>query len=255
MTLPIRLLAARTPPLPDTESSDRRPAGRRIVQRGDIRRIEPCFDLDDDARLALVLVADSDKDSVEIMLVHPYVELATHSDLVFHPAETGASYSIVVEARVRSVVWTLQTRERVGGLSEEALIEVGKVAAAADSFDVSPRTGPPLAGPADSRWGFKRQEAHTLNEFAADRISSVFEDRLDPRWLSLSPTPQDSDVSPLGGELDTQSSEYTMGDLDHLQNCGAFNLNAYRKQFGSNLGCDIYISHMQPFDSNLALAA
>lgn len=180
MTLPDRLSAALSSHRPRSGDLEHLPTGRKIIQRGDIRQVAPCSDPNDAMRLALVLDEDHERSSVEIMLVHPYVELATETDLVFAPDETGAPYPVVVETRVRSAVWTYQVErssKRVGGLPAEVLEEIGKVAAADDPFVVSPRTGPPLAGPADSRWNFKKQEIKVLNQLAADRISAVFEDR------------------------------------------------------------------------------
>ena len=147
MTLPDRL---------STALSSCRPRfgfpGHSRVARGDIRQVESSPDRDAVVRLALVLAVDSDKGSVEIVLVHPYAELATEADLVFSPDETGTTYPVVAQTRVRSVVWINQMRKRrVGRLSEKALKEFGQVTVAADPFAVSPRTGPPLAGPVDYR--------------------------------------------------------------------------------------------------------
>ena len=189
MTLPDRLSVALSSHRPRIGNPEHRPTGRKILQRGDIRQVEPCSDPNDAMRLALVLDEDHEKSSVEIMLAHPYVELATETDLVFASDETGAPYPVVVETRVRCAVWTYQVKrssklvgERVGGLSAEALEEIGKVAAAAHPYAASPRTGLPLAGPADSRWNFKQQEVKALNQLAADRISAVFEDHQILKW-------------------------------------------------------------------------
>lgn len=184
MMLPDRLSAALSPHPPGVGTTEHPPAGRKIVQHGDIRRVEPWFGIDGAVRLALVLTVDPNENSTEIMLVHPYVELVTESDLVFSPDEVGMSYPIVVETGAHSAVWTLQILERVGKLPEpeEALREIARVALADDPFTVSPRTGLPLAGPVDSRWAFTLQEVEAINQLAADRISAVFEDRQILKW-------------------------------------------------------------------------
>ena len=255
MTLPDRLSAALSSRQPTAVALEHRSEGRKVVQRGDIRRVEPCFEPEGAVRLALVLDVDSDENSVEIVLVHPYAELATEADLVFSPDETGMPYPVVVQTRVRSAVWTLQMRERVGRLSEEALKEFGQVTVADDPFAASPRTGPPLAGPADSRWAFKRLEIKTLNSLAADRISAVFEDGLNPRWLSLVPTSQDSYASPLVRELTARPSEWSMDDLEALSEVDALNHDTWTKQFGRDLGRDFHNSYQSSIDKVLTHAA
>ncbi len=276
MTLPDRLSAALAPHRPEVDSSDYQPAGRRIIRRGDIRRVESYLGREDVLRLAsvleqqdprvpavgadpedvlrLALVLDCDDDSAEIVLVHPYVELATEADLVFTPDETGVPYSIVVQTRVRSAVWTVQMRgrERVGSLTEEALSEFGRVAVADDPFAVSLRTGTPLAGPADPRWEFKQQEVETLNRLAADRIYAVFEDGLIPRWRSLSPSSQHpAGLSLVDGPV-VHPSEWTMDDLEALSETGAFDLDTWTKQFGRDIGRDLCISNQVSIDYVLA---
>ena len=224
MTLPDRLSAALSSCRPRFGFQ-----GHSRVARGDIRKVESSPDRDAVVRLALALAVDSDKGSVEIVLVHPYAELATEADLVFSPDETGTTYPVVAQTRVRSVVWINQinqTREQlVGRLSEKALKEFGQVTVAADPFAVSSRTGPPLAGPADYRWNFKLKEIETLNRIAADRISVVFEDSPSSRRLSLVSISHDID---------------TMDDLQAQIQSGVFDLRNRVSQLGRDLGCDSY---------------
>lgn len=214
--------------------------GHSRVARGDIRQVESSPDRDAVVRLALVLAVDSDKGSVEIVLVHPYAELATEADLVFSPDETETTYPVVVQTRVRSVVWINQMRERlVGRLSEKALKEFGQVTVAADPFAVSSRTGPPLAGPADYRWNFKLQEIEILNHLAADRISVVFEDSPNSRRLSLVSISHDID---------------TMDDLQAQIQSGVLDLKNRVSQLGRDLGRDSYNSDRLLVDRVLTCA-
>lgn len=235
MTLPDRL---------STALSSCRPRfgfpGHSRAARGDIRQVESSPDRDAVVRLALVLAVDSDKGSVEIVLIHPYAELATEADLVFSPDETGTTYPVVAQTRVRSVVWINQMRKRrVGRLSEKALKEFGQVTVAADPFAVSPRTGPPLAGPVDYRWDFKLQEIETLNHLVADRISAVFEDDLNSRRLSLVSISHDLD---------------TMDDLLGQIQSGVFDFENRVSQLGRDLGRDSYNSDWPLIDRVLAHA-
>lgn len=254
MTLPDRLSAALSPHQPGAGVTEHPPADRKIVQRGDIRRVEPCFGFDDAVRLALVLTVDPNENSVEIMLVHPYVELATESDLIFLPDEVGTPYPIVVETGAHSAVWTLQILKRVGELPEEALKEVARVALADDPYTVSSRTGLSLAGPVDSRWAFTLQEVESINLFAADRISAVFEDRLNPQWLSLSPIAPNLNSHTILEELDSLPTEWTLTDLAVLLEIGAFHLDNWTEQFGSELSRDLCISNQSSIDRVLAHA-
>lgn len=250
MTLPDRLSAALSSCQPRTGTPEHRSAVQRGVNRGDIRRVEPCFKPNGPGRFALVLNVDSDEESVEIVLVHPYIELATETDLIFAPDETDALYPVIVQTEIRSAVWTLQTCERVGSLSEEALDEFGRVAVSDDPFAASSRTGPPLAGPADYRWDFKLQEIETLNHLAADRIFTALEGGLHPQWRSLSPSSQDSAVD----ELVANPSEWTMDELETLFKTDAFDLDARANSLERDLDRDSYNSYQPLLDRVLAHA-
>ena len=253
MTLPDRLSAALSSHHLRIGDLENRSTGRKLLQRGDIRQVEPCFRPYDAVRLALVLTVDHDEDSVEMVLVHPYVELATETDLIFAPDETGAPYPVVVQTGIRSAVWTFQMHKRLGSLSEEDLEEFGRVAIDDDSFTVSPRTGPPLAGPVDYRWNFKRQEVEILNYLAADRISDVFEDSLDSRWLSLSSLQDPAGLS-LVDEPVAHPYESDMDELEALFEADAFNLDIQANQLGRDLSRDVCNSYQSSFDRVLAHA-
>lgn len=250
MTLPDRISTARSSCQPRIG-----PPGHSRVTRGDIRQVESSPGFDAAVRLALVLAVDYDKGSVEIVLVHPYAELATEADLIFSPDETGTTYPVVAQTRVRSVVWTHQMRKRVGRLSEKALKEFSRVTVAADPFVVSSRTGPHLAGPADSRWRFKQQEVKTLNQLAAARISTIFKDDLSPRRLSLVSIPHNLDTLSTIDEFNNRSLKGSLENLGALQDCGDLDLDTWTEQFGSDLGRDLYTRNMQQIDISLALAA
>lgn len=254
MMLPDRLSAALSPHPPGVGTTEHPPAGRKIVQHGDIRRVEPCFGIDGAVRLALVLTVDPNENSTEIMLVHPYVELATESDLVFSPDEVGMSYPIVVETGAHSAVWTLQILERVGRLPEEALREIARVALADDPFTVSPRTGLPLAGPVDSRWAFTLQEVEAINQLAADRISAVFDDdspwRIDPGLLSPSLISQHHDPLSFLVKLDhLRITRPVVMEIEDIDTINDLDLDVWIGHLGSDLGrefCRDFFTSWQP---------
>lgn len=251
MTIPDRLSAALSSRQPRAGTPEHRPTARRGVSRGDIHRVMPCFQPNGPGRFALILNVDSDEESVEIVLVHPYIELATETDLIFTPDKTDTPYAVIVQTEIRSAVWTLQTDERVGSLSEEALDEFGRVAVSDDPFTTSPRTGLPLAGPIDYRWGFKLQEIETLNYLAADRIFTALEGGLHPQWWSLSPSSQDSAVD----ELVANPSEWTMDELEALSKTDAFNPDAWADSSERDLDRDSCNSYQPSLDRVLADAA
>ena len=83
--------------------SRRRLIGVRMrVSRGQIRSIRCSSvgaipELDTPERMVLVLRVDTKREFSEVMLVHPYLELATSLDLVVTPEFSTIPYSVVVE--------------------------------------------------------------------------------------------------------------------------------------------------------------
>ena len=128
------------------------------VARGDVRVIEPLPWLEGRRRLAVVRRVDADRDVAELMLAHPWPELATDTDAVIAGDHSGLPFPLVVECYVRNPVWLLQVRERSGALTKSLMDAIGSAVIDRDRTVEGVQTGMPLAGPADPRWHFKEEE-------------------------------------------------------------------------------------------------
>ena len=113
-------------------------------------------------RLAVVRRVDTDRDVAEMMLAHPWPELATDTDAVIAGDESGLPFPLVVECYVRGPVWLWQVRERSGVLTELVMDAIGSAVVDGNPAVEGVRTGLPLAGPADPRWHFKRGRSHRM---------------------------------------------------------------------------------------------
>lgn len=138
------------------------------VARGDIRVIEPLPWLEGPRRLAIVRRVDAEHDSADMMLAHPWPELATDTDAVVASDASGLPHPLVVECYVRGPVWLLQVHERVGFLPESILRAIGTAVVDGQPDVEDARTGLPLAGPADPRWRFKEVEVLEWNTLTDD---------------------------------------------------------------------------------------
>ncbi len=97
--------------------------------RGDLRFLRPVVG-GAVPRLAFITdVHDSPHHGgyAEVILTHPYAELATDADAVLMPAVTGVPYPVVVETDLRGVVWVVQCGSKVGALGAQTIAEAGRV--------------------------------------------------------------------------------------------------------------------------------
>lgn len=138
------------------------------VKAGDIRLVE----LVGEQRNRHVLIVDvnSDPPFCEVMLLHPYEEMITNSDVVLSPDLTGLRYSLVAQTDITGVVWTVDVGRALGHLENfdgsvfsELLVRP----------DLNGAVGTRLAGPADSRWKFKRDEGLVISELSASCIAGL----------------------------------------------------------------------------------
>ena len=156
-------------------------AATQPVARGDIRVIEPLPWMEGRKRLAVVRSVDTQGDAAEMMLAHPWPELATDTDAVIASDDSGLPHPLVVECYVRGPVWLLQLRERVGILTESLLKAIGDVVVDGDRTVNEVHAGPPLAGPTDPRWHFKEDEVLEWRTLTDDCTAALLED--DDLWL------------------------------------------------------------------------
>ena len=173
------------------ECTRRTPVGIRMpVSRGQVRAVHlPKADSVSE-RMVLMLRVDSHQQSdfAEIMLVHPYTELATGSDLVVSPERSTMPYAAVVQTDTRAVVWTDQIDGLVGAIGPEALEAIGDVALGRPFDREGLAAGMPLRGRLDPRWDFKAQEGSAVRGLAANCTSALLYDglplQLDPGCLA-----------------------------------------------------------------------
>ena len=95
---------------------DRTPNGVWMpVARGQVRVIrhspdDPVLTSEAPERMVLVLRVDTDREFTEVILVHPYVELATSLDLVVTPGYSKTPYRTVVQTGHASCSLDIPTR-------------------------------------------------------------------------------------------------------------------------------------------------
>ena len=117
------------------------------VSRGQVRLTNHPQPDDPFRRLTMVCVVDHDGGFAEVMLVHPYTELATSVDLVVSTDHSTVPYQIVAETDLRSVVWLSQLGSLIGVVDETAVEGVGAVAVGDNPEVAGLTTGLPLRGP------------------------------------------------------------------------------------------------------------
>ena len=143
------------------------------VARGDIRLVEPLPWMEGRKRLAVVRRVDAQRDAAEMMLTHPWPELATDTDAVIAGHDSGLPHPLVVECYVRGPVWLLQLRERVGALTEPLLQAIGDVVVDHLRTVEGVYAGPPLAGSTDPRWHFKEDEVTEWGNLTDDCAAAL----------------------------------------------------------------------------------
>ncbi len=146
------------------------------VERGDLRVVVPLPWTEGHRRLALVRGVDADRETAEMILVHPYPELATDTDVVLTDGSSGILHPLVVECYVRGSVWLRQVGEKSGALTETQLETINKAVVYGDVSVEGLHVGLPLAGFADPRQSFKKQEVQELNQLTRDCTAAPVSD-------------------------------------------------------------------------------
>ena len=224
------------------------PVGVRMpVSRGQVRavrspRADPASD-----RMVLVVRVESRREFAEVMLVHPYPEIATDADLVVSPRRSTMPYWVVVETDTRAVVWLYQLDRLIGEVCAGTLEAVGDVAVGVSPVGAGLSTGVGLRGRFDPRWEFKAQEGAAVRSLAGGCTSWLLSDghplQLDPGVLvpGLLSGCDDSESAVLN-LVDAVARHGVMLDLDDvgvLEDVGA--LSEWVDEFGPS-GHDMYES-------------
>ena len=228
-------------------ASERR-AQSQPVRKGDIRRVHALPGLEAPTRSALVVrTTASSHGHAEIMLTHDRVEMARSDDVVLHPDSDQFPNGIVVQTRLRGIVWHLQLSTLVTRLSSSHMADVARGASASDpSLSVEDSsTEPP------EEWtAFRESELQALWALAGDCTDAMLDDdtpwRIDTDLLSADllaghgvPSVVLTEVMHI---LRTRRITATFDDLQALQDSGAFAASTWmRTGYGSDLASQIAI--------------
>ncbi len=225
------------------------------LARGDVRVVEPLPWTVGRNRLAVIRGVDSDRGTVEVVLVHPYAELATCTDAVLAPEDSGLTHPLVVECYVRGHVWSRQVGAKAGALDEVRLEAIGRAVVYRDVSAPCPAVGLPLAGFSDPRWRFKRQEVREMRALARD-CTAVLRAGDEPEPLDAERLPP---ARLVGGRDDVWSDEvlHVLATRpislapDGLDPC-SLDPQVWVDAYGRDLGLWAYNSHRPALDRALA---
>lgn len=110
------------------------------------------------SRLALVVKVNHDDQVCEVLLMHPYKEYATDTDILIREEESWLPYALVAQLDIRGVLrwrdlgrWVSRVSRDMREFSVDAL-----------NAGVPNPCGPKLLGPSDERWQFKREEGREM---------------------------------------------------------------------------------------------
>lgn len=174
--LPAALVAALRASAVD-ETSSAPTVSSAHVRRGDLRFVRGLSPGQVEPRLALVLSVDGGGRFAEVLLAHPYPEMACEVDAVVSREVSGAPYRLVVQTDLRGVIWTYQFGPAAGRLEAAALHEVGRVTSEGDVVGgAGIHCGLRLAGVVDPRWEFKSDEGDTLRALARDCTEALVDE-------------------------------------------------------------------------------
>lgn len=146
------------------------PRAERDVRAGDVRRAVS----NGVERLVVILAVNAQNETAQVTLVHSYPEYATASDIIVDSSVSGLSFSLVVEAGMRGVVWL----KDLGRIVAEVPPEVVTACFAPRSVELVSlglASGTVFTGPLDARADFKSSERESLARLCADSTSAALE--------------------------------------------------------------------------------
>lgn len=240
----------RTPlEIPDgRDDAPERRAQSQPVRKGDVRRIHALPGLEAPTRLALIVRTTAPNHGhAEIMLTHDRVEMAGSDDVVLHPDSDQFPNGIVVQTRLRGIVWHLQLSTLVAQLSSSQMADVAHGASvSAGSWSVEDSS---IERPEE--WtAFRESELQALWALTGDCTDAMLDDdmpwRIDTDLLSADLLEGHAEPSVVLTEvmhiLRTRRITATFDDLQALQACGAFATSTWmRTGYGSHLASQIAI--------------
>lgn len=144
------------------------------LNRGEIRLLESMEGGELSPRVVVVADTDTETGSASVMLVTNELELATGSDVVVHPDESGLPYSALIETDVVTSVWAVQVSTRIGTLSPDLPWLDAVLRGDADDAPAE-RWGLPVLARSDSRWAWKESEVLSLQTLAASCMAHLLD--------------------------------------------------------------------------------
>ena len=228
-------------------ASERR-AQSQPVRKGDIRRVHALPGLEAPTRSALVVrTTASSHGHAEIMLTHDRVEMAGSDDVLLHPDSDQFPNGIVVQTRLRGIVWHLQLSTFVTRLSSPHMADVARGASAsATSRSVEDSS----AGRPEELTAFRESELQALWALTGDCTDAMLDDempwRIDADLLSADMLDGHGEPSVVLIEvmhiLRTRRITATFDDLQALQESGALATSTWMSTgYGSDLASQIAI--------------
>lgn len=135
------------------------------------------MDRDRDAALVVVLdvALDEDARSVPVALATADVLLATDNDLIVLADDCGMSYDILIRADLVAPLFVVQVGAALGHLSDEALADVKRAAAAGPSAIPMGRRGPRLSAYSHDRLPAKEADAALLIDLSRECLDELLE--------------------------------------------------------------------------------
>jgi hypothetical protein len=195
----------------------------------------------------LVLSVDSQLDFADVLLLHTATEMACGVDLVVPTSVSGVPYDVVVQTDLRGVVWTLQLGPAVGRLDDRVISALGGTSTSLLEAGHGPvvHRGLALAGTADPRWAFKRDEGSALRALARDCTDALLDEGawevepglLRPELLDLADDPV-AVVADLVHWLQTRTLEIGPTEIETLLELGALDAGAWARV--ADLGIDVW---------------
>ena len=146
------------------------PRAEREVRVGDVRRAVS----GGEERLIVVLSVQAQRETAQVTLVHSYPEYATSSDIIVDSSISGLTYSLVVQAGMRGVVWL----KDLGRIVSEVPAEVVAACLAPRAVELAHpglAVGTVYTGPLDARAEFKSRERESLARLCADSTTAALE--------------------------------------------------------------------------------
>ena len=230
------------------------------MREGDIRSIQPLVGLEGPSRLALVVRAPSGRDRAEIMLAHERVDMVGPDDVVLRPESPELPNGLVVQTRLRGIVWRLQVSTFLGRLSSPQMASVTSTATSARSVKAETDTAP-LPEQDDGSWtDFHESQLQALWALTGDCADATLDDdapwRIDAGLLSVECLDLHNDPATILTEvihiLRTRKVVASFGDLEALHASGATDASTWgRTKYGSDLASQIALSVRILIESSL----